>query len=172
MFDKDDLDYVIDWYFTYWVDSIYSAGCEIFEQKFDIEPTCKESAEIFLALFKRLVDEGIILVLPPIKGEPTKKVPNDIANDDFWDVSSDKMIEYIRSVMPKDLRYLDDTFHSKDDIKIETDKNGNTKWYKWYDENRQIQHFSTSSDFVCDKFWYSDCPWIRWVDKNDNNKVY
>ena len=98
IFDKDDLNYVVDWYFTNWVSSIHAVGDYIFERKFKREPNYEESAEIFLALFKRLVDDGIILVLPPIKGEPTKKVPNDNANDDFWDVSSDKMIEYIRSV--------------------------------------------------------------------------
>lgn len=100
----------------------------------------EEEVEAFLIVFKRLVDDGIILVLPPIKGEPTKKVPNDIANDDFWDVSSDKMIEYIRSVLPKNLKFLNGGLDDKDD------------------------EYS--------KFWYSECPEIRWVDKNDNNKVY
>ena len=107
------------------------------EYEFD---TLEEEIEAFLYLFKKFVDNGLILVLPPIKGEPTKKVPNDNANDDFWDVSSDKMVEYIRSVMPKNLKFLNGGLDDKDD--------------EW------------------GKFWYGNCPWIRWVDKNDGNKVY
>ena len=139
IFDKDDLDYVVDWCFTNWVSSVYFISGDIFVKKFNREPTYEEYAEIFLALFKRLVDEEIILVLPPIKGEPTKKVPNDNANDDFWDVSSDRMIEYIRSVLPKNLKFLNGVLDDKDD------------------------EYS--------KFWYSECPWIRWVDKTDG-KIY
>ena len=165
IFNQDDFDFIWEEHSGCWVDSIYYAGCEIFEKKFNREPTCEESAEIFLALFKRLVDEGIILVLPPVKGEPTKKAPNDIANDDFWDVSSDKMIEYIRSVLPKDLRYLENNIYDENEP-IQYDK-----WYEWYDEKTQIRHVSNVKNDLWGKFWYSDCPWIRWVDKTDG-KVY
>ncbi|CAD7289742.1 hypothetical protein LMG7974_01820 [Campylobacter majalis] len=102
------------------------------EYEFD---TIEEDIEAFLYLFKRLVDEGLILVHAPINGEPEKE----IQGDKFWDVSSDRMIEYIRSVLPSDPKFLWGGLDDKDD--------------EW------------------SKFWYYDCPTIRWVDK-ETGQIY
>lgn len=56
-----------------------------------------------------------------------------------WNVSSDKMIEYIRSVLPKDLKHLNENIKDTQD--------------EW------------------GKFWYYDCPQIRWVDK-ETGQIY
>ena len=95
----------------------------------------QENAEAFLYLFKRLIDEGLILAHAPINGEPEKE----IQGDQFWDVSSDRMIEYIRSVLPSDPEFLWSSLDDKDD--------------EW------------------GKFWYYDCPQIRWVDK-ETGQIY
>ena len=102
------------------------------EYEFD---TIEEDVEAFLYLFKRLVDEGLILVHAPINGEPQKE----IQGDKFWDVSSDRMIEYIRSVLPSNPKFLWGGLDDKDD--------------EW------------------GKFWYYDCPQIRWVDK-ETGQIY
>ncbi len=135
IFSEKNLNFVIDEYFSNWVSSIYYAGEYIFIDKFHKEPTYEEALKIFLALFKRMIDEGLILAGAPINGEPEKE----IQGDQFWDVSSDRMIEYIRSVLPSDPKYLCSNFGNKDD--------------EW------------------GKFWYSDCPQIRWVDK-ETGKIY
>lgn len=135
MFTQEQLDEIIDWSFTNWVDSLHGLGNKFFEKDLGREVTDEEEQEIFLALFKRMIDEGLILAHAPINGEPEKE----IQGDKFWDVSSDKMIEYIRSVLPSDPKYLWSNFGNKDD--------------EW------------------GKFWYYDCPQIRWVDK-ETGQIY
>ena len=112
MFTKEQLDEVIDWNFTYQVDCLYGWADEFFEKDLGRKVTDEEAMEIFLALFKRMIDEGLILAHTPIKGEPKKE----IQGDKFWDVSSDRMLEYIRSVLPSNPKFLWGTFpEDKDD---------------------------------------------------------
>ncbi len=141
IFNKKDLEFV-DGYFSNWVSSIYFAGRYIFIDKFHKEPTYEEAIKIFLALFKRMIDDGLILAITPdcFYDEKTKTYNTTIKKiagekDAFWDVSSDEMIEYIRSVLPSDLSGLGADPGSDDDMHV--------------------------------KFWYIDCPGIRWVDKED-----
>ncbi len=125
IFSEKDLNFVIDEYFSNWVSSIYYAGRYIFIDKFHKEPTSDEALKIFLALFKRMIDEGLILAGAPINGEPEKE----IQGDQFWDVSSDRMIEYIRSVLPSDPEFLYGGLDDKDD-----------EWGKfWYGKCPQIR---------------------------------
>ncbi|MDY6120801.1 MAG: hypothetical protein SPI03_05645 [Campylobacter sputorum] len=81
---------------------MYGLGDELFAKDLGRKITYEEEAEIFLALFKRMIDDGLILAHAPIKDEPEKE----LQGDQFWDVSSDKMIEYIRSEFPSDLKNL------------------------------------------------------------------
>ncbi|ASM35180.1 Uncharacterised protein [Campylobacter sputorum subsp. bubulus] len=139
MFSDEQIEEIYDWAFSNWVSSLYGWGKELFAKDLGRKITYEEEAEIFLALFKRMIDDGLILAHSPIKDEPEKE----LQGDQFWDVSSDKMIEYIRSEFPSDLKYL----NGADD---ENDEWGKSEW---------------------GKFWYGNCPHIRWVDK-DTGQIY
>lgn len=112
MFSKEQIDEVYDWMFTNWVSSLHGWGNEFFSKQLGRQTTYEEEAEIFLALFKRMIDKGLILAYIPIDGEPVKELQGDM----FWDVSSDRMIEYIRSVFPSNLKFL---YGGLDDINDE-----------------------------------------------------
>lgn len=72
MFSKEHLDEVIDECFTLWVSALYGWG-SWFEDVVSREISYEEEAEIFLALFKRMVDEELILVCA-LQGEPEKEI--------------------------------------------------------------------------------------------------
>ncbi|ASM35196.1 Uncharacterised protein [Campylobacter sputorum subsp. bubulus] len=123
MFTQEHIEYILEYYFGYWVDALYGLGNELFAKDLGRKITYEEEAEIFLALFKRMIDDGLILAHAPL-GEPKKE----LQGDQFWDVSSDKMIEYIRSEFPSDLKYLDGVDDENDE------------WGKfWYERSIKIR---------------------------------
>ncbi|ASM35192.1 Uncharacterised protein [Campylobacter sputorum subsp. bubulus] len=123
MFSDEQIEEIYDWAFSNWVSSLYGWGNELFAKDLGRKITYEEEAEIFLALFKRMIDDGLILAHAPL-GEPKKE----LQGDQFWDVSSDKMIEYIRSEFPSDLKYLDGVDDENDE------------WGKfWYERSIKIR---------------------------------
>jgi hypothetical protein len=50
-----------------------------------------------------MINDGLILAISPINGD----IEKEIQGDKFWDASSDKMVEYIKSILSKDLKKLD-----------------------------------------------------------------
>ncbi|MCR4941585.1 MAG: hypothetical protein K5978_02165 [Campylobacter sp.] len=132
--------------FGCFVDSLYYWGEELSEKNWDKKISYEKNAEIFLAVFKGLIDKGLILAITPdcFYDKKTKTYNTTIKKiarekDAFWDVSSDEMIEYIRSVFPDNLRWL---------------RGG-----------------KDSDDEIYAQFWYIDCPGIRWVDK-ETGEIY
>ena len=96
--------------------------------------TIEDDIEAFLYLLKKFIDSGFILVISPLDGEKEKT----IQNIKFWDTTSDKIIEYIRKKLPKNLNSL-------------------------------YGGISNDDSFI--KFWYKDCPDIRWINK-ETGKIY
>lgn len=47
-----------------------------------------------------MIDDGLILAISPINGDTEKE----IQGDRFWDASSGKMVEYIKSILSKNLK--------------------------------------------------------------------
>ncbi|MDA3046871.1 hypothetical protein OFO10_06840 [Campylobacter sp. VBCF_06 NA8] len=102
MFSNKQIDYIYKEYFGYHTEALYGWGNDFFSKQLKRELTDAEEAEIFLALFKRLIDDGIILVRCPIDNETEKE----IRGIKFWNTTSDKIVEYIREVFPKNLIHL------------------------------------------------------------------
>ena len=114
-------------------------GWIFFSKELGRKVTYKEEAEIFLALFKRLVDDGFIFVSPPNKTEPTKEIQGKI----FWDTSSDKMVTYLRNIMPSNLEFLE-----------LSDNDENYEQYNqfWYCDCLNIHWIDIDSGKVLDDF--------------------
>ncbi|ASM35197.1 Uncharacterized protein conserved in bacteria [Campylobacter sputorum subsp. bubulus] len=102
IFTKEQIDVIYNENLGYWVNCLYGWGNEFFSEQLERKLTYEEEAEVFLALFKRMIDDGLILAISPTKDAPEKEIDG----LSVWDVSSDKMIEYIRSVFPKDIIHL------------------------------------------------------------------
>ncbi|WP_170246155.1 hypothetical protein [Campylobacter sputorum] len=83
-------------------------GDELF---FDRLLSQEEENELFLAVLKRLLDEGLIVLYPPsdlVKKDEFVSTRMDIDGYRIWDISSNEAIEYIRKHMPLDPDYSDD----------------------------------------------------------------
>ncbi|WP_143297533.1 hypothetical protein [Campylobacter sputorum] len=83
-------------------------GDELF---FDRLLSQEEENELFLAVLKRLLDEGLIVLYPPsdlVKKDEFVSTRMDIDGYGIWDISSNEAIEYIRKHMPLDPDYSDD----------------------------------------------------------------
>lgn len=86
-----------------WSTSLWGWEYEFYDKKVADSFAVADKVNFFLLVFKYLVDNGFIYVSPPNLTEPTKI----IQNQKIWNASSDKMIEYIRSTLPKKLCDID-----------------------------------------------------------------
>ncbi|ASM35193.1 Uncharacterised protein [Campylobacter sputorum subsp. bubulus] len=86
-----------------WIGIVYHSDYEDFDWL--------EENELFLAVLKRLLDEGLIVLYPPsdlVKKDEFVSTRMDIDGYGIWDISSNEAIEYIRKHMPLDPDYSDD----------------------------------------------------------------
>lgn len=112
MFNKEQIDKIYDDCLGFHIDALYGWGNDFFSKKLKRKLTYNEEAEIFLALLKRFIDDGIILVCCPVSDEPEKE----IEGIKFWDTTSDNIINYIRSIFPKNLIHLSGTEGTDDEF--------------------------------------------------------
>lgn len=111
---KIEISYIKQVVDKYYNEALKCFGCSsytLFWNYDEFNGNLEYNFEAFLYLLKKLIDNGEILVLVPyyfydkktkIYSTKTKKI--DKERDVFWDISSDEIINYTRSVLPKDLK--------------------------------------------------------------------
>ena len=107
----------------YYNEALECFGCSsriLFWNYDEFKNNLEYNFEAFLYMLKKLIDNGEILVLVPYcfydkqtKTYSTKIKKINGERDIFWDIPSDEIINYTRSVLPKDLNDISNYSNSK-----------------------------------------------------------